>query len=346
MKSRVLLLALCVCTVALAEDILLHQQPHDIQHRPIDSLDAPIPVDDLPPPQEHDHPFLLLGILAFLGASQFALHWWKKKYQKSFKNFSLAGLFLVPLAMSLNMFYWRMVVIWTMFTSITAYLLKQASASPVPKGVPRKVYTWFMNIHRLCGGLAVVGYALMVMQFLVPFPLMDTGILLLFYGLYFGVLLRDCAEIASDRIASHMGFYSKDGIPSRQAQKHVCSICGGKVKDKDANGIDQNVAAMTTEDDDPNSLSFLNAPVEETFKLECGHVYHEFCLRGWVIIGKKDTCACCMEKVCLKQVFGSIPWQRHSLAWGQVLDTVRYFVVWNPIILFGLGLFIRVFHRD
>lgn len=34
---------------------------------------------------------------------------------------------------------------------------------------------------------------------------MDCGMLLLFYGLYFGVLGRDVAEICADKMASHVG---------------------------------------------------------------------------------------------------------------------------------------------
>ena len=35
----------------------------------------------------------------------------------------------------------------------------------------------------------------------------DAGVLLLFYGMYYGVLCRDIAEICSDRMASRIGYY-------------------------------------------------------------------------------------------------------------------------------------------
>ena len=34
---------------------------------------------------------------------------------------------------------------------------------------------------------------------------MDCGLLFLFYGLYFGVLGRDMAEICTDKMAAHIG---------------------------------------------------------------------------------------------------------------------------------------------
>lgn len=38
-----------------------------------------------------------------------------------------------------------------------------------------------------------------------PHVWMDWGMLFLFYGLYFGVLGRDVAEICADTMASHIG---------------------------------------------------------------------------------------------------------------------------------------------
>ena len=38
-----------------------------------------------------------------------------------------------------------------------------------------------------------------------PQSAMDFGLLLLFYGLYFGVVSRDFAEVCSDTMAAHIG---------------------------------------------------------------------------------------------------------------------------------------------
>ena len=66
--------------------------------------------------------------------------------------------------------------------------------------------------------------------------------------------------------------------------------------------------------------------------LNCRHRYHEFCIRGWIIVGKKDTCPYCNEKVDLKSTF-TTPWEKTSIVWANLLDMVRYLVVWNPIII-------------
>ena len=81
---------------------------------------------------------------------------------------------------------------------------------------------------------------------------------------------------------------------------------------------------------------------EALFELNCGHVFHEFCIRGWCLIGKKDTCPICSEKVDIKSVVGNTPWEAHAIMWGNLLDAVRYLVVWNPVILILLQTILHV----
>lgn len=45
-----------------------------------------------------------------------------------------------------------------------------------------------------------------------PHMWMDFGFLFLFYGLYYGVLGRDIAEICADRMASHIGVSILSGL--------------------------------------------------------------------------------------------------------------------------------------
>lgn len=58
-----------------------------------------------------------------------------------------------------------------------------------------------------------------------------------------------------------------------------------------------------------------------------------FCIRGWLIIGKKQTCPYCKEKVDLKKLFSN-PWEKPHLLYGQLLDWIRYLIAWQPLILF------------
>lgn len=100
-------------------------------------------------------------------------------------------------------------------------------------------------------------------------------------------------------------FYSNGGIPSRSLAQHTCAVCGQQI----LVGVDE------------------EGLVEDTFQLSCGHTYpqtlfscslllhrrfpqrlrgfHEFCIRGWCIVGKKQTCPYCSEKVDLRRMMSN-----------------------------------------
>merc|ERR1719233_1289891 len=110
---------------------------------------------------------------------------------------------------------------------------------------------------------------------IVGMELADFGIMLIGYGIYFGVLSRDWAEVCSSYISTTIGYFSKDGtLPSRSDQRNL---------------------------------------QEKTFKMNCGHICHDFCIRGWVMIGKVDTCPVCREKVNISDLFVT-PWQKQEKA--------------------------------
>lgn len=77
----------------------------------------------------------------------------------------------------------------------------------------RLVYKWFLFLHKMSYVLGIAGYILIMFTLLglnhvfgmKPSVSMDAGLLLLFYGLYYGVLGRDFAHICTDRIACKIG---------------------------------------------------------------------------------------------------------------------------------------------
>lgn len=72
-------------------------------------------------------------------------------------------------------------------------------------------------------------------------------------------------------------------MPVRSLEQNVCAVCGNE---------------LLVSEKEPGVI-------EDTFKLSCHHVFHEFCIRGWCIIGKKQTCPYCKEKVDLKRLFSN-----------------------------------------
>lgn len=77
-----------------------------------------------------------------------------------------------------------------------------------------QVYTWFLSTHNVSVGLGLLGYALLIMELFaattIGHPLLPGGaaVMLLWYGLYFGVLGRDAAEVAADRM---VGYFADSG---------------------------------------------------------------------------------------------------------------------------------------
>uniref|UniRef100_A0A8C7X302 Ring finger protein 175 n=1 Tax=Oryzias sinensis TaxID=183150 RepID=A0A8C7X302_9TELE len=108
-------------------------------------------------------------------------------------------------------------------------------------------------------------------------------------------------------------YYSKGGMPSRSLSSDICAVCGQRILvDVEEEGF-----------------------IEDTYQLSCGHIFHEFCIRGWCIVGKKQTCP----------PYFAPYWEKTHVLYGQLLDWLRYLVAWQPIIIgvvhginFSLGL--------
>lgn len=84
-------------------------------------------------------------------------------------------------------------------------------------------------------------------------------------------------------------YYKPKGIPTRHLEENVCAVCGQHIE----------IPGQQQQDDEETE----SLVVEASFRLPCNHVFHEFCIRGWCIIGKKQTCPYCKEKVDLKRLF-------------------------------------------
>lgn len=54
---------------------------------------------------------------------------------------------------------------------------------------------------------------------------------------------------------------------------------------------------------------------EAVRQLGCKHCFHELCIRGWTIVGKKDVCPVCLEKVDMRGLYADKPWDTQNLSW-------------------------------
>jgi len=261
---------------------------------------------------------IFMGLIITIILAQITLHWWKRTRYRSFMTVTLIGLWVIPTAMSLWMHWWRFVLFWSVWTSYTLYMVSLSSKAPLAKSTPRRVYAWFFGVYRLSYASAIFGYVCIVLSvfgvtfiFHIQHTTAAVGSTCLFYGLYFGVLGRDVAELCAEWMANAVGI-------TKAQQKYYdpcrCAICNIDFKDPESDEM----------------------AAERTFELSCKHVFHEQCIRGWALVGKKDTCPLCCEKVNMK-VFSKGPWDGKGQVWAQLLDAVRYLIVWNPIIMILLN---------
>eukprot|EP00039_Didymoeca_costata_P027764 m.19157 g.19157 ORF g.19157 m.19157 type:complete len:350 (+) comp6494_c0_seq1:234-1283(+) len=267
---------------------------------------------------EKMHFEILMVLLATSIIGQVILVFWKKHYFDSYQRVTLVGMWLIPLYFSIELHFNRMLTLWSTFSVVTGYVTYKATRKPLDQYTPRRVYTYFTVMYKLTIFVTYFGYAICLLDFLgasallhVVFhtsehTLMGIGALFMFYGMYFGVLVRDFAEISAGEMASVIGYYNQDGMPSKTLNEDVCAICGER---------------LSAEDD------------EKTRKLACSHRFHEFCIRGWCIVGKKETCPYCNEKVQLKNLYQPWSLQRQDVLFSQLLDIIRYLVVWQPALI-------------
>ena len=105
----------------------------------------------------------------------------------------------------------------------------------------------------------------------------------------------------------------------------ICALCGEELcptaagDDLETGGTDHADPALAT--------STCNV-----ITLGCNHSFHRECISGWTIVGKKDTCPHCLERVDLKSICQASPWLSHSLLWIELLDGLRYLVVVAPFV--------------
>ena len=243
-------------------------------------------------------------------------------------------MWIIPLGLSIKNHWWRFPCIWLVFSSVTSFVTKRSLEKPIQGTTPRLVYKWFLLIYKISYFIGIFGYITMMATFLglnlifgvKPSTWMDLGLMCMFYALYYGVVSIDFAEICTEKMAANIGYYKSEGMPERHLEKDICagnqdtiqplriylylSVCGQKLLvSVDEEGV-----------------------IEDTFRLSCGHEFHEFCIRGWCIVGKKQTCPYCHEKVDLKRMFPN-PWEKPQVMYGQLLDWVRWLVCWQPVIL-------------
>ncbi|XP_075410168.1 E3 ubiquitin ligase RNF121-like isoform X2 [Tenrec ecaudatus] len=178
------------------------------------------------------HAEMVLILIATLVVAQLLLVQWKQRHPRSYNMVTLFQMWIVPLYFTVKLHWWRFLGVWSLFSAITAFTTFRATRKPLIQTTPRLVYKWFLLIYKISYATGIVGYmAVMFTLFglnllfkIKPKDAMDFGISLLFYGLYYGVLERDFAEMCADYMASTIG--TRIGCPAITYSTSSASVAG------------------------------------------------------------------------------------------------------------------------
>jgi RING finger protein 121/175 len=117
---------------------------------------------------------------------------------------------------------------------------------------------------------------------------------MLLHGAYSSASIRTSQRRSIGVQANSMAFGRKLSV-----NPNVCALCNKTLEDMSHVGGD--------------------APAEETIQLPCKHLYHALCIRGWTMVGKKDTCPTCLEKTDLHALYADRPWEARNLQYNGTL---------------------------
>jgi RING finger protein 121 len=263
---------------------------------------------------------LSYALIMWLFGAQLAIVYWKKAHPNQYRLATLVGLMVLPPLMAAALHNWRFLACCVVFTAQAMYTVFLATRKPMDPNTPQFIFRFFLVMHRITFGMGVVGaFAFVFIAFFLSpmldmaFPILLTdAVLLAFYGGYFGCVQRDLAQVISDQI-------SRAIAPALQLTKHnACALCGHELRTLDALEIGK---------PEPSQ------PERKIWKLTCTHEFHEECIRGWSVVGKRSMCPKCGEKVVdTNAILASSPWEKTSGLWLEFMDVLRMSLVWNPLI--------------
>uniref|UniRef100_A0A1X7TN60 Uncharacterized protein n=1 Tax=Amphimedon queenslandica TaxID=400682 RepID=A0A1X7TN60_AMPQE len=121
-------------------------------------------------------------------------------------------MWIIPFYLCVRLSFWRMIIVWSIFSIITLFVMFKATRKKLHVNTPRIVYRWFLWIYQASYALGIIGYLVLLLVFtglglllpVNPDIILETGVTLVFYGVYYGVMGRDCAEVCLDYMSAAM----------------------------------------------------------------------------------------------------------------------------------------------
>ncbi|XP_046450381.1 RING finger protein 121-like [Daphnia pulex] len=250
--------------------------------------------------------------VSFALAIQVAMILWRKCHPRSFDIATFCALSCKPPVFAYMTSSWWFIIFWAIFFSISTVAFLKALQRPLLSSTPGLIFIWFYLVHNCSFLLWMVGSMAFLIGFFTGVSwLTNFGILCTLYAVYFGLVGGDFAMLITDNLFLKPGVnHTGQILPIFFADPLNCSLCGHLVSS------------------------------ESRCIISCDHTYHQHCIRGWHMIGKKSTCPVCREKVDYR--FDRNPWETPDEVLQIYHKFIRWLVVYLPMFLLAFGILYKV----
>jgi len=253
---------------------------------------------------------LLVFIVIFVSlalAIQVAMILWRKGHRRSFDITTFGALCLIPPIFAYVTSSWWFIIFWTIFFSISTVAFLKALQRPLISSTPGQIFIWLYLVHNGSFLLWIIGFKTFLIGSLFSVSwLVNLGTSCTLYAIYFGLVGGDFAMHITDNLFLKLGVNHLDQLlPTFSGDPLHCLLCGHFVKN------------------------------ETRCSISCDHTFHEHCIRGWHIVGKKFTCPACREKVDYR--FNRNPWETPDAFLQVYHKLIRWCVVFLPMFLVAYG---------
>lgn len=220
---------------------------------------------------------------------------WQRAHPKSCNFVINIILFTFPVMMSFRLGEYGFSILTLLFIIKLGLFYFEARRKPMRTETPKKVYNFFRIAYRSSYILSCIAAVFLVGSYLLSIEMVILiSLYIFFYGIYYGLIIRESINVISEEMANNIGYYNKDGAPKKNVNYDTCALC-----DETADNL---------------------------VMLICKHQYHEKCIKGWLLMGKKNFCPCCRENVNLERLSMNF-WDKNDNIYGGLVDNLRVCVI-------------------
>ncbi|KMV66518.1 hypothetical protein M970_031500 [Encephalitozoon cuniculi EcunIII-L] len=237
----------------------------------------------------------VISIYAFIIQTFFTV--WKKINKRSHDVCVFLILLFFPPGFFLYMQSYFLPFCWLMFCGFILFNTLKVLRGPFGKDAVRDIYSTFKTLFIVSNLGIFLGQFLTFTFFYLKTEYLGYALSVLLFFLYFGLMSREVIFFLSETVAISTGFYSKDGVPGKGNNNSLCMIC--------TKSFDRTVKIHT---------------------LVCSHSFHEDCIKGWCLLGKKPFCPYCKKRIESSSLPSEL-WHKTETWFYPLINTLRSFIV-------------------